>query len=467
MPEVKRYRPSREPRVAPNEEPASERARDFRPVDTGFTKENAIAEANRCLDCKRPFCMEGCPVGIHIPQFIERIREEDWTGALSTIKGDNLLPSVCGRVCPQENQCEGKCILGRKGEPVAIGQLERMLGDMADEVGQAPECKPKNGKKVAVIGSGPSGIACAGELVREGFEVTVFEAFFTGGGVLTYGIPEFRLPKEIVRREIDSLEQLGVHFEYNSVAGRLFTAEQLFEEEGYDALYLAVGAGLPRFLHIPGENLPGVYCANEYLTRTNLMHSYDFPVYDTPIKHGKHVVVFGGGNVAMDAARTALRLGAESVTLAYRRTEAEMPARLAEVHHAKEEGVKILELVNPLEFTADEQGFVASVKLERMELGEEDASGRRRPIAVPDSAFEIPCDVAITAIGTRANPFATLCADVETNRWGLIEADEDGRTSNPRVWAGGDIVTGAATVILAMGAGKKAAHSITETLLAE
>ena len=467
MPEVKKYRPSREPRVSPNEEPAAERARDFRPVDTGFTKENAIAEANRCLDCKRPFCMEGCPVGIHIPQFIERIREEDWAGALATIKGDNLLPSVCGRVCPQENQCEGKCILGRKGEPVAIGQLERMLGDMADEVGQAPECKPKNGKKVAVIGSGPSGIACAGELVREGFEVTVFEAFFTGGGVLTYGIPEFRLPKEIVKREIDSLEQLGVHFEYNSVAGRLFTAEQLFEEDGFDALYLAVGAGLPRFLHIPGENLPGVYCANEYLTRTNLMHSYDFPVYDTPIKHGKHVVVFGGGNVAMDAARTALRLGAESVTLAYRRTEAEMPARLAEVHHAKEEGVKILELVNPLEFTADEQGFVASVKLERMELGEEDASGRRRPIAVPDSAFEIPCDVAITAIGTRANPFATLCADVETNRWGLIEADEDGRTSNPRVWAGGDIVTGAATVILAMGAGKKAAHSITETLLAE
>lgn len=467
MPEVTKYRPSRDPRVAPNEEPAAERARDFRPVDTGFTKENAITEANRCLDCKRPFCMEGCPVGIHIPQFIERIRAEDWAGALSTIKGDNLLPSVCGRVCPQENQCEGRCILGRKGEPVAIGQLERMLGDMADEVGQAPECKPKNGKKVAVIGSGPSGIACAGELVREGFEVTVFEAFFTGGGVLTYGIPEFRLPKEIVKREIESLEQLGVHFEYNSVAGRLFTADQLFEEEGFDAMYLAVGAGLPRFLHVPGENLPGVYCANEYLTRTNLMHSYDFPTYDTPIKHGKHVVVFGGGNVAMDAARTALRLGAESVTLAYRRTEAEMPARLAEVHHAKEEGVKILELVNPLEFTADENGFVASVKLERMELGEEDASGRRRPVPVPDSAFEIPCDVAITAIGTRANPFATLCADVETNRWGLIEADEDGRTSNPKVWAGGDIVTGAATVILAMGAGKKAAHSITETLLAE
>ncbi|QWT17647.1 NADPH-dependent glutamate synthase [Collinsella sp. zg1085] len=467
MPEVTRYRPSRDPRVLPNEEPAAERACDFRPVDNGFTKENALIEANRCLDCKRPFCMEGCPVGVHIPQFIAKIRNQDWGGALATIKGDNLLPSVCGRVCPQENQCEGKCILGRKGEPVAIGQLERMLGDMADEVGEEPELAPKNGKRVAVVGSGPSGIACAGELTRLGFDVTVFEAFFTGGGVLTYGIPEFRLPKSIVEREIKGLEQMGVHFEYNSVAGRLFTADQLFEEDGFDALYLAVGAGLPRFLHVPGENLPGVYCANEYLTRTNLMHSYEFPVHDTPIKRGKNVVVFGGGNVAMDAARTALRLGAETVTLAYRRGEAEMPARLAEVHHAKEEGVKILELVNPLEFTADENGNVATVKLERMELGEEDASGRRRPIAVQGSEFEIPCDIAITAIGTRANPFAKLCADVETNRWGLIETDEGGRTSNPKVWAGGDIVTGAATVILAMGAGKTAAHSIAETLLAD
>ncbi|MBY4797748.1 NADPH-dependent glutamate synthase [Collinsella sp. AGMB00827] len=467
MSQVTRYRPSRGPRIAANEEPAAERARDFRPVDTGFTKEDAVAEANRCLDCKRPFCTEGCPVGIQIPRFIEAIRDQDWARGLAIIKEDSLLPSVCGRVCPQENQCEGKCILGRKGEPVAIGQLERMLGDMADEVGQEPEHQPSNGRKVAVIGSGPSGIACAGELVRAGFEVTVFEAFFTGGGVLTYGIPEFRLPKDIVKREIEGLEQLGVTFEYNSVAGRLFTAEQLFEEDGFDALYLAVGAGLPRFLHIDGENLPGVYCANEYLTRTNLMHSYQFPLYDTPIRHGRNVVVFGGGNVAMDAARTALRLGAESVTLAYRRTEAEMPARLAEVHHAKEEGVHILELVNPLEFTADEDGFVASVTLERMELGEPDASGRRRPIPVPDSSFEIPCDVAITAIGTRANPFATLLADIDTNRWGLIEADEDGRTSDPRIWAGGDIVTGAATVILAMGAGKRAARSIARELLGD
>ena len=466
----KKYRPTRAPRTAPNEEPAAERARDFRPVDNGFTKADAIAEANRCLDCKKPFCMDGCPVGVHIPQFIEQIRAEDWGGALATIKDDNLLPSICGRVCPQENQCEGKCILGRKGEPVAIGQLERMLGDMADEVGQAPVCKPKNGKKVAVVGSGPSGIACAGALAREGFDVTVFEAFFTGGGVLTYGIPEFRLPKAIVKHEIASLEDLGVHFEYNSVAGRLFDADELFNDEGFDALYMAVGAGLPNFLNVPGENLPGIYTANEYLTRSNLMHAYNFPEYDTPIRHGKHVVVFGGGNVAMDAARTALRMGAEEVTLAYRRTEAEMPARLAEVHHAKEEGIKFLELVAPLEFIDDGQGrsaSVAKVCLQRMELGEPDASGRRRPQPIEGSEFEIPCDVAITAIGTRANPFAKLCADVELNKWGLIEADENGRTSNPRVWAGGDIVTGAATVILAMGAGKKAAASIAETLLAE
>ena len=466
----KKYRPTRAPRTAPNEEPAAERARDFRPVDNGFTKADAIAEANRCLDCKKPFCMDGCPVGVHIPQFIEQIRAEDWGGALATLKDDNLLPSSCGRVCPQENQCEGKCILGRKGEPVAIGQLERMLGDMADKVGQAPVCKPKNGKKVAVVGSGPSGIACAGALAREGFDVTVFEAFFTGGGVLTYGIPEFRLPKAIVKHEIASLEDLGVHFEYNSVAGRLFDADELFNDEGFDALYMAVGAGLPNFLNVPGENLPGIYTANEYLTRSNLMHAYNFPEYDTPIRHGKHVVVFGGGNVAMDAARTALRMGAEEVTLAYRRTEAEMPARLAEVHHAKEEGIKFLELVAPLEFIDDGQGrsaSVAKVRLQRMELGEPDASGRRRPQPIEGSEFEIPCDVAITAIGTRANPFAKLCADVELNRWGLIEADENGRTSNPRVWAGGDIVTGAATVILAMGAGKKAAASIAETLLAE
>ena len=468
MPEVKKYRPNiGAPRTAPNEEPAAERACDFRPVDTGFTKEDAIAEANRCLDCKKPLCMQGCPVGVNIPGFISKIRDEDWAGALETIKGDNLLPSVCGRVCPQENQCEGKCILGRKGEAVAIGQLERMVGDMADEVGRAPACKPKNGKKVAIVGSGPSGIACAGELAREGFDVTVFEAFFTGGGVLTYGIPEFRLPKAIVKREIEGLKTLGVKFEYNSVVGRITDANELFEQEGFDAMFLGVGAGLPRFLNVPGENLPGVFCANEYLTRVNLMKAEKFPEYDTPTKHGKNVVVFGGGNVAMDAARTALRLGADKVVLAYRRTEAEMPARKEELHHAKQEGVEVMELVNPCEFKADENGFVSSVVLQKMELGEPDASGRRRPKAIANSEFEIPCDVAVTAIGTNANPFSKLAADVKLNKWGYIEADEDGRTSNPKVWAGGDIVTGAATVILAMGAGKKAAASIKKALLEE
>ena len=375
-----------------------------------------------------------------------------------------MLPSVCGRVCPQENQCEGHCILNKKGKAIAIGQLERFLGDNAGALAHEPEVKPANGKKVAVVGSGPSGIACAGELAKNGYDVTVFEAFFTGGGVLSYGIPEFRLPKSIVKREIDGLKELGVKFEYNSVVGRITDAKELFEEQGFDAMFLGVGAGLPRFLNVPGENLPGVFCANEYLTRVNLMKAENFPKYDTPTKHGKHVVVFGGGNVAMDAARTALRLGADSVTLAYRRTEAEMPARIAELHHAKEEGVHVMELVNPCEFVADENGFVSKVVLQKMELGEPDASGRRRPKAVANSEFEIPCDVAITAIGTNANPFAGLAANVKLNKWNYIEADENGRTSDPRVWAGGDIVTGAATVILAMGAGKKAAHSMMEAL---
>ena len=403
---------NKDPRVPANEVPAEVRAKNFEPVDTGYTTEDAIEEANRCLDCKKPHCVAGCPVGIDIPTFIRQIRDEDFAGGLATIRDSNMLPSVCGRVCPQENQCEGNCILNKTGnDPIAIGQLERFLGDMTESVGATPQCKPANGKKVAVVGSGPSGIACAGALAREGFDVTVFEAFQTGGGVLTYGIPEFRLPKAIVKREIDG--------------------------------------------------------ANEYLTRVNLMKAMDFPEFDTPIKHGKNVVVFGGGNVAMDAARTALRLGAESVTLAYRRTEKEMPARVAELHHAKEEGVRVLELVSPLEFEAGEDGFVAKVKLERMELGEPDDSGRRRPVRVEGSEFELPCDVAITAIGTNANPFASKAAPVKLNKWGYIEADEDGRTSDPRVWAGGDIVTGAATVILAMGAGKQAAASMTQALLGE
>ena len=463
-----KYKPNmKAPRTPYNEEVASERATDFRPVDRGYTMADAVTEANRCLDCKNPHCVEGCPVGINIPGFIEKIREGNFGGGLDIIRESSMLPSVCGRVCPQENQCEGNCVLAKKGNPIAIGQLERFLGDNAGELAHDPEVKEPNGKKVAIVGSGPSGIACAGELARNGFDVTVFEAFFTGGGVLTYGIPEFRLPKAIVKREIEGLKTLGVKFEYNSVVGRITDANELFEEEGFDAMFLGVGAGLPRFLNVPGENLPGVFCANEYLTRVNLMKAEKFPEYDTPTKHGKNVVVFGGGNVAMDAARTALRLGADKVVLAYRRTEAEMPARKEELHHAKQEGVEVMELVNPCEFKADENGFVSSVVLQKMELGEPDASGRRRPKAIANSEFEIPCDVAVTAIGTNANPFSKLAADVKLNKWGYIEADEDGRTSNPKVWAGGDIVTGAATVILAMGAGKKAAASIKKALLGE
>ena len=342
MPQVNgKYKPNmKAPRTPYVEELPEERAQDFRPVDRGYSMADAVAEANRCLDCKNPKCVQGCPVNINIPGFIEKIREGNFGGGLDIIREASLLPSVCGRVCPQENQCEGNCVLNNKDRAIAIGQLERFLGDNATELAHDPEIKPSNGKKVAVVGSGPSGIACAGELARNGYEVTVFEAFFTGGGVLTYGIPEFRLPKKIVKREIDGLEKLGVKFEYNSVVGRITDAKELFEEQGFDAMYLAVGAGLPKFLNVPGENLPGVFCANEYLTRVNLMKAEKFPKFDTPTKHGKNVVVFGGGNVAMDAARTALRLGADTVTLAYRRTEEEMPARKAELHHAKQEGVK-------------------------------------------------------------------------------------------------------------------------------
>ena len=371
-----------------------------------------------------------------------------------------MLPAVCGRVCPQENQCEGVCVMGKRSEPVAIGQLERFLGDQP-ELASETKVAPRNGKKVAVVGSGPSGIACAGELARNGFDVTVFEAFFTGGGVLVYGIPEFRLPKAVVKREIDGLKDLGVKFEYNSVVGRITDADELFEK-GFDAIYIATGAGLPKLLNIPGANLHNVFFANEYLTRVNLMKANNFPEYDTPTKHGKNVIVFGGGNVAMDAVRTAKRLGAERAIIAYRRTEEEMPARRAELHHAKAEGVEVMPLVSPLEFIAGEDGTVCAVRVQKMELGEPDDSGRRRPVPIEGAIEEIPCDVAISAIGTNANPFAKMIGDIKLNKWGYIEADDEGRTSDPRIWAGGDIVTGAATVILAMGAGKAAAASITK-----
>ena len=411
MPQVNgRFVPDmKSPRTPDNEEPAAERACDFRPVDKGFTEEMALAEAERCMDCKKPFCVEGCPVNINIPKFIEQIREKNYGGALDTIREESMLPAICGRVCPQETQCEGKCIRGKKSEPVAIGQLERFLGDQP-ELASKPAMRPKNGKKVAVVGSGPSGITCAGELARNGFDVTVFEAFFTGGGVLVYGIPEFRLPKAVVKREIDGLEEMGVKFEYNSVVGNIATAEELFDE-GFDALYIATGAGLPKFLNVPGENLPNVF----------------------------------------------------------RRTEDEMPCRRAELHHAKAEGVEVLPLVSPLEFVAGEDGSVCAVKVQKMELGEPDESGRRRPVPIEGAIEEIPCDVAISAIGTNANPFASkIGGKMELNKWGYIIADEEtGQTTDPRIWAGGDIVTGAATVILAMGAGKKAAASITKSLLGE
>ncbi|MGE9910401.1 NADPH-dependent glutamate synthase [Atopobiaceae bacterium SGI.236] len=466
MPQVNgKYVPNaKAPRTPDNEEPAAERAKDFRPVDKGYTREMALAEANRCLDCKKPLCVTGCPVNVQIPKFIEAIRDEDFGRALDVIHEDSMLPAICGRVCPQENQCEGKCILGKKGDPIAIGQLERFVGDQP-ELASKPKVAPSNGKKVAVVGSGPSGITCAGELARNGFDVTVFEAFFTGGGVLVYGIPEFRLPKAVVKREIDSLAELGVKFEYNSVVGRITTADELFDE-GFDAIYIATGAGLPKFLNVPGENLPNVFFANEYLTRVNLMKANRFPEFDTPTKHGKNVVVFGGGNVAMDAVRTAKRLGAEHAIIAYRRTEDEMPARKAELHHAKAEGVEVMPLVSPVEFVAGEDGNVCAVRVQKMELGEPDASGRRRPVPIEGAIEQIPCDVAISAIGTNANPFAKMIGGkMELNKWGYIVADEEtGQTTDPRIWAGGDIVTGAATVILAMGAGKKAAASITEAL---
>ena len=447
--------PSQEPNV---------RNKNFKEVALGYTEEMAVNEAKRCLQCKNHPCRSGCPVEIDIPGFIKHVAEGDFEAAYNVIAQSSALPAVCGRVCPQENQCEGKCVRGKKGEPVAIGQLERFVGDQP-ELASKPQMKPKNGKKVAVVGSGPSGITCAGELARNGFDVTVFEAFFTGGGVLVYGIPEFRLPKAVVKREIDGLEEMGVKFEYNSVVGNITNADELFEQ-GFDAIYVATGAGLPKFLNVPGENLPNVFFANEYLTRVNLMKANNFPEYDTPTKHGKNVVVFGGGNVAMDAVRTAKRLGAERAIIAYRRTEAEMPARRAELHHAKAEGVEVMPLVSPLEFIAGEDGTVCAVKVQKMELGEPDESGRRRPVPIEGAVETIPCDVAISAIGTNANPFAKkIGGKMELNKWGYIVADEEtGQTTDPRIWAGGDIVTGAATVILAMGAGKKAAASITEAL---
>lgn len=443
-----------------------ERIRNFDEVPFGYSEEVAIKEAERCLQCKNPRCVQGCPVGIDIPGFILRIRERDFQGAIDVLKDKNSLPAVCGRVCPQEEQCEKLCIVGIKNEPVAIGRLERFAADWEAEHSKV-EVEPveAKGPKVAVVGSGPAGLAAAGELIKKGYRVTIFEAFHQPGGVLMYGIPEFRLPKAIVQREIEYLKKLGVEIQLNVVVGRTVTVQELMEEEGYEAVFIGTGAGLPYFLNIPGENLNGVYSANEFLTRTNLMRAYMFPKWDTPIHIGKRVAVVGAGNVAMDAARTALRLGAEEVHIVYRRSEAEMPAREEEIEHAREEGIKFNLLTNPVEILGDDKGWVTGLRCVRMELGEPDASGRRRPISIPGSEFEFSVDVVVVAVGQGPNPLIPRTTQgLETSKWGTIIADETGATSIPGVFAGGDVVTGAATVIKAMGAGKVAAEAIDKYL---
>ncbi len=454
-------------RVAMPEQEPEERRRNFEEVPLGYTPEMAVAEASRCLQCKSPTCIEGCPVEIDIPAFIRLIKEEKFDEAIRKIWEKNRLPAICGRVCPQETQCEGRCLLAKKGRPIAIGNLERFAADSAREKGLkdlSPKPEP-SGKRVAIVGSGPAGLTVAADLLARGHHVTIFEALHKPGGVLVYGIPEFRLPKEIVADEVESLEDQGAEIRCNTVIGRTITMDELFEE-GYDAIFIGVGAGLPRFMNIPGENLVGILSANEYLTRANLMKAYQFPEYDTPMPKGKNVVVLGAGNVAMDSARTAMRLGADSVRIVYRRSRDEMPARAAEIHHAEEEGVEFLLLTNPTRFLGDDEGRVVGMECIRMELGEPDASGRRRPVPIQGSEFEIPCDLVIIAVGTGANPLLTRSTDgLELNRRGYIVADpETGETSIEGVWAGGDIVTGSATVIEAMGAGRRAARSIHERL---
>ena len=451
------------PRVSVREQDAKVRATNFEEVCYGYNVEEAQLEASRCLNCKKPRCVEACPVGINIPAFIQEIVSGDFKKASSIIAEDSSLPSICGRVCPQETQCEGSCILGIKGEAVAIGKLERFVGDWSLENGaKSAEVAPANGHKVAVIGSGPSGLACASDLAKWGYDVTVFEALHKLGGVLVYGIPEFRLPKEkIVAREIESLKALGVKFETDVVVGRTITIDTLMGEEGFDAVFIGSGAGLPRFMGINGENLNGVVSANEFLTRANLMRAYD-EEYDTPIYVGKRVAVVGGGNVAMDAVRTAKRLGAEA-TIIYRRSEAELPARQEEVHHAKEEGIEFRMLTNPTRVLGDDKGWVRGLSCVEMELGEPDESGRRSPVVKQGSDFDVECDVVIMALGTSPNPLLKqTTAGLETTRRGCIVADESGATTREGVFAGGDAVTGAATVILAMGAGRRAAKAIDE-----
>lgn len=464
---VKKVKKEKIPRQPMPEQEPEVRAKNFAEVPFGLGPEAAMKEAQRCIQCKKPSCVQGCPVEVDIPGFIKLIKEGEFSQSIHKVWERNALPAVCGRVCPQEMQCEGVCILAKKDEPVAIGNLERFVADYEREHGKGdlpPKAEPV-GKKVAVVGSGPSGLTVAGDLILKGYEVTIFEAFHKPGGVLVYGIPEFRLPKDIVFQEVGFLERLGVKVECNAVVGRTVSLEELFEQ-GYDAIFLGVGAGLPRFLNVPGENLIGIFSANEYLTRSNLMKAYRFPEFDTPIIRGKNVITLGAGNVAMDSARTALRLGAASSRIVYRRSRTEVPARAAEVHHAEEEGVEFHFLTAPTRFMGNEKGRVIGMEGLNMELGEPDESGRRRPVPIEGSEFELECDLVIIAVGAGANPLLTRnTPGLTLNKWGYVVAEPaTGKTSLKGVWAGGDIVTGSATVILAMGAGRIAADSIHQYL---
>jgi len=454
-------------RVPMSEQDPAERVKNFYEVPYGYTPEEAMEEAKRCIQCKKPICVGGCPVNIDIPWFIRLIAEGKFLEAAHKLKETNGLPAVCGRVCPQEDQCEKVCVVGKKGEPVSIGRLERFVADYEREHGEVavPEIPRWTGKKVAVVGAGPAGLTVAGDLVKKGHKVTVFEALHVAGGVLMYGIPEFRLPKKIVQAEVEYLRRMGVEIVMNAVVGKLDTIDELLST-GYEAVFVGSGAGLPNFMNIPGENLAGVYSANEYLTRVNLMKAYMFPEYDTPIIRGRKIAVFGGGNTAMDSARTAMRLCPEEVSIVYRRSKDELPARKEEIHHGEQEGVKFQLLTNPKRFIGDEEGRLKAVECVKMELGAPDESGRRRPVEMPGSEFTLECDVAIVAIGNGANPLIPQTTpDIKVNKWGNITVDQDtGRTSKKGVFSGGDIVRGGATVILAMGDGRKAADSIHEYL---
>ena len=461
-------KPGERDRVKMPEQPPKVRARNFEEVPRGLAEDQAIAEAERCLNCKKPFCMEGCPVAVKIPEFISLIKEGRFAEAARKVKETNALPAVCGRVCPQEVQCEAKCVLGKKFEPVAIGYLERFVADHERENGlvELPEPAKSTGKKVAVIGAGPAGLTVAGDLIKLGHEVVIFEALHKPGGVLTYGIPEFRLPMRVIEAEVDNLLGQGVRLELDSVIGKVRTVRELMKEDGFGSVFIGVGAGLPRFMGIPGENLNGIYSANEYLTRSNLMNAFRFPEYDTPVERAKKAVVIGGGNVAMDSVRTALRLGAEEAIIAYRRAREQLPARKEEIHHAEQEGVVFHFLTNPVRYLGDERGFVRAMECIRMELGEPDESGRRRPVPIEGSNFILEADLVVVAVGTNSNPLLTsTMPELELNKWGNIVTDEDGATNVEGVYAGGDIVTGSATVIEAMGAGRRAARAMHEYMV--